>query len=195
MLKSCFALTIAVNWEQGQTMLWGVFNVASVPRGTRAAGPGRAQWTALPGAWEGGVPPLLSPASLCINFCLQTKCPQKLQTIDSNPTFHENLIYGEACNSWQSAGHFCVWTNTAPMQQPPTFGQRSPKDRATATSKFWWKRWWCGKEWLEPWGASETLTPLSSPPSPDKPFPLQSRPRGSRACQSASGSIPPDWMN
>lgn len=99
MLKSCFALTIAVKstWEQGQTMLWGVFNVASVPRGTRAAGPGRAQWTALPGAWEGGVPPLLSPASLCINFCLQTKSPQKLQTVDSNPTFHKNLIYGEAC--------------------------------------------------------------------------------------------------
>ena len=71
--------------------------MASVPRGTRAAEPGRAQWTALPGAWAGGVPPLLSPASLCINSCLQMKCPQKLQTVDSNPTFHKNLIYGEAC--------------------------------------------------------------------------------------------------
>lgn len=99
--------------------------------------------------------------------------------------FTNTLFMEKLANSWQSTCHFCVWTNTAPMQQPPTCGQRSPQNRVTATSKFWWKRWWCrGREWLEPWGDQETLTPVYSSPSADKPFPLQSHPRGSGAWHS-----------
>lgn len=35
-----------------------------------------------------GDAPSPSPDSLCISFCLQMKRPQKLQTADSDPTFH-----------------------------------------------------------------------------------------------------------
>lgn len=171
--------------------------MASVPRGTRVAGPGRAQWTALPGAWEGGVPPLLSPASLCINFCLQTKCPQKLQTVDSNPTFHENLIYGEACQLLaECRSLLCL-----------------DQHRSHAAASNLWPKEPIG------WGDSNlkvlvkemrvrgqrTAGALGSLGNPDttfrSSFPRQALPftepstRLRGLSQSASWSVPPDWMN
>ena len=40
--------------------------------------------------------------------------------------FTKTSFMEKLANSWRSAGHYCVWTNTGPMQQPPTCGQRSP---------------------------------------------------------------------
>lgn len=92
----------------GVSAMWPV-----CPERTRAAGPGRAQWTASWGLGEGVLN--LHSASLCINFAFRQMPTEASKTIDLTQPFTENLIYGEACNSWQSAGHFCVWTNTAPM--------------------------------------------------------------------------------
>ena len=178
-------------------MLQRVLNVASVPRVTRAAGPGRAQWTALPGAWAGGVPPLLSPASLCINSCLQTKCPQKLQTSDSNPTFHEHLIYGEACQLLAEYLSLLCLDQHSSHAAASNLWPKEPTEQGDSNLKVLMKEMMVQGQRMA--GA------LGRPGNPDtslqssfrrQALPLtepSTRLRG--LAQSASWSVPPDWMN
>lgn len=143
-----------------------------------------------------------SPCSdnLCIKFCLPMKCPQTIQTADCDTTFHWNLIYEKAC--WLLAKHWAFQsldqnsshTAASNPKQPAGQGDRSPEVLMKGLM-----RW--GQEWMKPWGAQETLTPLSCPPaqpscSQVRTFPSLSHPRGSVAYPlTLSPRVCPTWLD
>lgn len=174
-------------------MLWGVFNVASVPRGTRAAEAGQGQWTALPGAWEGVPPPFCLQPAYASTSAFRQNAHRSSKLLTLTQPFTKTLFMEKLA----TLGRVPVTSVFGPTQlpcsslQPLAKGAQGQGDSnlkvLVKEMMVWQKNGWSP-------GEPRKLTPLSSPPSPD-PFPLQSRPTGSRACQSASGSIPPDWMN
>lgn len=96
---------------------------------------------------------------------------------------------------------FHCWTKTALRLQPPTCDQRSLQDRETGPKVLMKRMMMWGPEWMEPWGAQETLTPLSCPPPwpssfPVKLFPSQSHTWGSVACPlTPSPRLCPTWLD